>query len=140
MTTVKVESRHNLQNLITSGTNTLTADEPLSAGGDNTGFDPYSLLLAALGACTSMTLKLYARNKKWDLQNVEVILTHEKVHAEDCENCESKPAMLDRIERKIFLEGDLTDDQRKRLFEIAKRCPVHRTLTSKIEIVDEQFF
>lgn len=137
MTTVNVESLENLQNRIISGNNTITADEPLASGGDDAGFDPYSLLLAALGACTSMTLNLYARHKNWDLQKVRVTLSHEKIHAADCADCETKDAKIDMIRRKVDLEGNLSDEQKKRLKEIARRCPVHQTLTSEIKIVEE---
>jgi Predicted redox protein, regulator of disulfide bond formation len=136
MANVTVLSRENLKQEITSGENIIIADEPISAGGSGQGFDPYSLLLAALGACTSMTLTLYARNKKWDLKSVRVELSHEKIHAEDCRQCETKDGKLDQIKREIHLEGNLTADQTQRLREIARHCPVHRTLTSEINIVD----
>jgi uncharacterized OsmC-like protein len=136
MSIVTVQSKQNLQQEIISGVNQITADEPVSAGGDDKGFDPYSLLLAALGACTSMTLKIYARQKKWDLQSVHVTLRHEKIHAEDCAECETKSGKLDRIWREIKIEGSLNEEQIARLREIAKRCPVHHTLTSEISIVD----
>ena len=137
MTTITVESLEHLQNKITSGNNTITVDEPAVAGGDDLGFDPYSLLLGALGACKSMTMKLYAKNKNWDLQKVLVTLSHEKIHAQDCVDCEATNTKLDMIRVKVELEGNLNDEQRIRLKEIARRCPVHRTLTSEIEIVDE---
>ncbi|HSE41030.1 MAG TPA: OsmC family protein [Acidobacteriota bacterium] len=136
MAIVTVQSKENLKQEITAGKHTLIADEPIDAGGTDQGPDPYSLLLAALGACTSMTLKLYSRNKNWDLQNVTVKLTIEKIHAKDCEECQTKEGKIDRITREIKLEGNLSDEQRARLREIAKRCPVHRTLTSEVNIVD----
>jgi uncharacterized OsmC-like protein len=136
MAIVTVESKEHLKQEIVSGNNRILADEPLEAGGTDAGFDPYSLLLAALGACTSMTLKLYAINKGWDLQKVNVTLRHEKIHAEDCATCETKEGKIDRIWREIRLEGQLSADQQVRLREIARRCPVHRTLTSEISIVD----
>ncbi len=136
MATVTVQSIENLKQEIASGTNRILADEPVSSGGNGEGFDPYSLLIAALGACTSMTLKLYARQKGWDLQSVHVTLTHQKIHAEDCSDCESREGKIDRIDRKIELKGNLTEEQILRLREIAKRCPVHRTLSSEISIID----
>ena len=110
------------------------ADEPIEHGGTATGPTPYDLLLASLGACTSMTVSMYARRKQWPLQHVTVHLRHSRVHAEDCAECESAPKKLDRIERELELRGPLSDDQRTRLLSIAERCPVHVTLTSEIEI------
>lgn len=112
----------------------LLADEPTDAGGTDTGPGPYDLLLAALGSCTSMTVALYARRKQWPLASVQVRLRHAKIHAADCEDCETKVGMLDRIERDIELTGPLDAQQRERLLEIANKCPVHRTLTSEISI------
>jgi uncharacterized OsmC-like protein len=112
----------------------ILADEPVEAGGEDRGPDPYELLLAALGACTSMTVLIYARRKQWPLQGVEVRLRHARVHAEDCADCETRPGLLDRIERELALEGELSPEQRERLLQIAERCPVHRTLTSEIRI------
>ena len=122
------------QQEIMSGPHRFLADEPVKAGGLDSGPGPYDLLLASLGACTSMTLRLYAENKKLPLQRVSVRLTHNKIHAEDCLNCETKEGMVDRIDRNITLEGALSADERKRLLEIADKCPVHRTLESEIEI------
>ena len=122
---------------ICSGAHVLQADEPVASGGNDTGPNPYDYLLAALGTCTAMTLRLYARQKKWPLQRVKVQLEHAKIHATDCENCETKEGKIDRISRTIELEGPLSDDQRQRLREIADRCPVHRTLTSEIQIVTQ---
>jgi uncharacterized OsmC-like protein/fermentation-respiration switch protein FrsA (DUF1100 family) len=119
---------------ISIGRHRLIADEPVSAGGLDSGPNPYDLLLAGLGACTSMTLRLYAERKSLPLDRVSVRLSHSKVHAADCESCETKEGMIDRIERVVTLEGKLDDDQRARLLEIADKCPVHRTLTSEIEI------
>jgi putative redox protein len=119
---------------ITVGSHRLLADEPTAVGGTDTGPGPYDLLVAALGACTSMTVSLYARRKQWPLESVTVTLRHAKVHAADCAECETKKGMLDRVERDIELHGALTGEQRARLLEIADKCPVHRTLTSEIEI------
>jgi putative redox protein len=120
---------------ITAGAHELTADEPAAAGGSDTGPDPYQLLLAALGSCTSMTVGVYARRKQWPLKSVRVQLTHSKTWAQDCADCERKDARLDRIDQVMTLEGELASEQRQRLLEIAERCPVHRTLTSTISIV-----
>ena len=119
---------------IISGRHRLIADEPKEVGGLDGGPGPYDLLLAALGACTSMTLRLYAERKKLPLARVQVRLRHGRIHAGDCAECETKEGMLDRIERVITLEGDLSAEQRARLMEIADMCPVHRTLKSEIDI------
>jgi putative redox protein len=116
------------------GQHRLRADEPIVAGGTDSGPSPYDLLLAGLAACTSITLQLYARRKGWPLHGVTVGLRHSKIHASDCEQCETKEGMLDRIERIIELAGPLTREQRVRLIEIADKCPVHRTLSSEIDI------
>ena len=122
------------QQEILSGPHRLLADEPEKVGGNNSGLGPYDLLLAGLGACTSMTMRLYADRKKLPLERVTVRLTHSKEYAADCEDCETREGMLDRIDRKITIEGALDADQRKRLMEIADKCPVHRTLESEIDI------
>lgn len=124
-----------LQQTISIGPHRLIADEPVAAGGGDSGPGPYDFLLASLGACTSMTMRLYAERKALPLERVTVTLRHSKIHAEDCAECETKAGMLDQIDRIIAIEGDLNDDQRKRLMEIADKCPVHRTLTSEIRIV-----
>ena len=116
------------------GSHRLIADEPAGVGGLGSGFGPYELLLASLGACTAMTLRLYADQKHWPLQGAQVRLRHSRIHAEDCAECETKAGMLDRIDRVIALEGDLTGEQRSRLMEIADKCPAHRTLKSEIDI------
>jgi putative redox protein len=113
------------------------ADEPLEKGGTNLGPNPYDLLLAGLGACTSMTLKLYAGRKEWPLEAVRVTLRHGRVHAKDCEDCDKDSGMIDVIEKKLELEGDLSEEQRERLLEISARCPVHRTLLNEIKIRSE---
>ena len=119
---------------VTAGRHRLVVDEPAASGGTDTGPGPYDLLLAALGACTSMTLGLYARRKRLPLQAVRVHLRHAKIYAEDCANCETKGGRLDRIERDLELVGDLDDDQRARLLDIANKCPIHRSLQEEIEI------
>ena len=119
---------------ITVGRHRLRADEPVSAGGDDSGPSPYDLLLAGLGACTSMTLRMYAEQKKWPLERVAVRLRHDKIHAEDCSECEAREGRIDRIEREIEIEGPLDAAQRARLLEIANKCPVHRTLQSEVWI------
>ena len=119
---------------VAAGQHRFHADEPLAAGGTDTGPSPYDLLCAALGACTSMTLGMYARRKQWPLASVTVRLRHSRIYASDCAECETKEGMLDRIERDIELEGALTAEQRTRLLEIANKCPVHRTLTSEVNI------
>ena len=119
---------------IVAGPHRLAADEPESVGGTGTGPSPYDFLLAALGSCTSMTVAMYARRKGWPLERVTVALRHSKIHAADCAECETKEGMLDRIERDVRLDGPLPAEQRARLLEIANKCPVHRTLTSEINI------
>ena len=119
---------------IVVGSHHLMADEPVAFGGTDSGPSPYDFLLVALGACTSMTLALYARRKGWPLAGVTVRLRHTKIYAVDCAECETTEGKIDRIEREITLEGSLTEEQRARLLAIADRCPVHRTLTSEINI------
>jgi len=120
---------------ISIGPHRLIADEPAAAGGEDTGPGPYDFLLAGLGACTSMTMRLYADRKSLPLERTTVTLRHSKIHAQDCAECETKEGMLDQIERVIAMEGALDAEQRKKLMEIADKCPVHRTLTSEIRIV-----
>jgi uncharacterized OsmC-like protein len=130
---VVVSSEAGLAQQVVSGQYAWQADEPAPAGTD-TGPSPYELMLSALGACTSMTLRLYAQRKGMDLKRITVKLRHYRVHVEDCVDCESKPNFLFHIDREIRVEGKLTEEQKRRLLEIAEHCPVHRTLTSKIEI------
>ena len=135
MTKVTVRSRDNYQQEIIAGDHFIFADEPLDVGGDDTGPNPYALLLGALGACTSITLQMYARRKGWPLDSVEIELTHRKDHAKDCEVCEKQDARIDVVEVKIAVQGDLDDQQRARLHEIAQRCPVNQTLARGIKTV-----
>jgi uncharacterized OsmC-like protein/fermentation-respiration switch protein FrsA (DUF1100 family) len=123
------------QQAVTVGPHHLTADEPVAAGGQDTGPGPYDFLLTGLGACTSMTMRMYADRKSLPLERVTVTLKHSKIHAEDCGECETREGMLDQIEREISIEGALDGEQRKKLMEIADKCPVHRTLHSEIRIV-----
>lgn len=119
---------------ITAGSHQLRSDEPTSVGGTDTGPTPYDLLLAALGSCTSMTIAMYARRKQWPLNNVTVRLRHSRVHAQDCVACETHEARLTVLDCAIELDGALDETQRARLLAIATRCPVHLTLTSRIEV------
>jgi len=119
---------------VATPTHDFLADEPVSAGGDDAGPTPYDLLLSALGTCTSMTLRMYADRKGIPLARTVVKLRHDRIHARDCERCETETGMLSRITREISLEGDLTAEQRARLLEIADKCPVHRTLSNEIAI------
>jgi putative redox protein len=116
------------------GRHTLLADEPVAAGGDDLGPGPYELLLMALGACTAMTLRMYARRKQWPLTDVRVTLRHSRDYARDCAECDKKPVLLDRIEREIEIDGTLDDAQSAKLLEIADKCPVHRTLSQPVAI------
>jgi uncharacterized OsmC-like protein/pimeloyl-ACP methyl ester carboxylesterase len=133
---VLVEETHNgkFEQAIIAGSHRYIADEPVSAGGNGAGPSPYEYLLAALGACTSMTIRLYAERKQLPLRHVSVHLKHDKIHAQDCENCETKVGMVDHIDRTVTLEGELDETQRAKLLEIADKCPVHRTLSSEIDI------
>ncbi len=116
----------------------LLADEPEAYGGTDSGLTPYQLVSAGLGACTSMTIRMYARRKKWPLEHVSVDITHDKIHATDCDHCHTEKGKIDQFRRVITLTGDLDADQRKRLLDIADRCPVHRTLHSEIDIVTQE--
>ncbi|MET0622461.1 MAG: OsmC family protein [Pyrinomonadaceae bacterium] len=138
MSEVVVTSLSNLRNEVSYGDGrTLVTDEPEALGGEGAGPDPYTLLLAALGSCVSMTLTLYARRKGWPLERVRVRLRQRRVHAKDCAECESDAeGFIHHIERAVELEGDLDEEQRARLQEIAHRCPVHRTLTSEIAVTE----
>jgi putative redox protein len=133
--TVRETGQGKFQQMISVGRHRLVADEPVAVGGEDSGPGPYDLLLAALGACTSMTIRLYADRKALPLQRTAVTLNHRKIHAEDCAECETKAGMLDQIERVIAMEGALDAEQRAKLLEIADKCPVHRTLTSEVRIL-----
>lgn len=135
LVTVQETGDGKFQQQIRVGPHRLLADEPASVGGRDSGPGPYDLLLSALGACTSMTMRLYAERKALPLDRVTVTLSHAKIHAEDCAECETKVGLLDRIERVIGIEGDLSAEQRAKLIEIADKCPVHRTLTSEVSII-----
>ncbi|MFG1644938.1 OsmC family protein [Amycolatopsis sp. NPDC049252] len=121
------------QQVSTAG-HTLLVDEPVSVGGADAGPNPYELLLASLGSCTAITLRMYADRKGIPLTGATIRLRHERIHAEDCEKCETERGMLSRITREIELDGDLDDDQRAKLMLMADKCPVHRTLSSEIVI------
>ena len=123
------------QQTVTIGPHQMLADEPVAAGGQDFGPGPYDYVLAGLGACTSMTMRLYADRKVLPLERVTVTLKHSKIYAQDCAECETKEGMIDQIDRTIAMEGTLDADQRNRLMAIADKCPVHRTLTSEIHIV-----
>lgn len=134
MSDVIVTSLSNLQNEVRYGANhRLITDEPSEAGGEDAGPDPYTLILAALGSCISMTVTLYAKRKAWPLQRVIVCLRQQRIHAADCKECTTE-GYVHRIERSVTFEGDLSEEQRSRLQEIAHKCPVHKTLTSEIVI------
>jgi len=135
-TVVVRETRNSkFQQSVSIGPHRMLADEPVAAGGEDSGPGPYDFLLAGLGACTSMTLRLYADRKSLPLQRTTVTLKHSKIHAEDCAECETRDGMLDQIDLVIAMEGNLDAEQRQRLLEIADKCPVHRTLTSEVHIV-----
>lgn len=142
MSEVVVTSLKNLQNTVRYGVgHAFTTDEPVGAGGDDAGPDPYTLLLAALGSCMSMTVNLYARRKQWPVESVTVRLRQNRIHAKDCQECNDQEGFIHRIERSVTVTGDLSDEQHARLQEIAHKCPVHKTLTSKIiirEMKDEE--
>jgi putative redox protein len=134
---VTVRSLDGLAQEVVAGRHRLLADEPVAAGGADAGPDPYALLLASLGTCTSMTLLMYARRKGWPLEGVEVELEHDRVHDADCRNCDDPGRLVDRITRRIRLRGALDRAQLGRLAEIARKCPVHKTLTQGVRVADE---
>ena len=122
-------------NLIRAGRHTFLGDEPASVGGADRGPNPYDFLLAALGTCTTMTLRIYANRKGWPLERVTAQVKHSRIHAKDCEECESEKGFIDRLEKVLTIEGDLDETQRARLVEIASRCPVHRTLLNEKQMI-----
>lgn len=138
MADVTVTSLSNLQNEVSYGDgHSLITDEPVAAGGEDAGPDPYTLLLAALGSCVSMTTMLYARRKQWPVEKVTVRLRQQRIHAKDCVECSQKTdGFVHKIERSVTIMGQLTGEQLERLQEIAHKCPVHKTLTSPIVITE----
>ena len=138
MNEVTVKSLGNLRNEVTYGAgHSLITDEPIAAGGEDAGPDPYTLLLGAFGSCISMTVMLYARRKDWPVERVTVRLQQRRIHGKDCSACEEKPeGFVHQIERSVTVEGNLSEEQQARLQEIAHQCPVHKTLTSPIVILD----
>ena len=135
MKEVVVKFVRNYQQEAKTDQHTIIVDEAKDVGGDGRGPDPYDLLLTALGSCTSMTIMMYARRKEWPLEGVQVKLTHEKIHATDCDECMTEEGKLDQITKTIYLKGDLTQEQRERILEIADRCPVNKTLTTECRVV-----
>jgi uncharacterized OsmC-like protein/fermentation-respiration switch protein FrsA (DUF1100 family) len=134
---VRETRKSKFQQTVSIGPHRLLADEPVAAGGEDSGPGPYDFVLAGLGACTSMTMRLYADRKSLPLERVTVTLQHSKIYAQACADCETKAGMLDQIDRVIAMEGALDKEQRRQLMEIADKCPVHRTLTSEIHIVTQ---
>jgi uncharacterized OsmC-like protein len=138
MSEVVVTSQSNLRNEVRYGDgHSFITDEPISVGGEDAGPDPYTLLLAALGSCISMTVTLYARRKQWPLESVSVRLRQNRIHVKDCKECsQDQEGYIHRIERAVSVTGQLSGEQRARLLEIAHKCPVHKTLTSPIVIAE----
>jgi len=135
MKEVIVKFIRNYQHEAKTSQHSIIIDEAKDVGGDGKGPDPYDLLLSALGGCTSMTIMMYARRKGWPLEGVQIKLNHEKIHAKDCDECELQEGKLDQISKTIFLHGNLTQEQKEKLLEIAQRCPVNRTLTTECHVV-----
>jgi uncharacterized OsmC-like protein len=134
VTDVVVRSQAGLSQTIDIRRHHLTADEPISDGGEDAGPNPYELLLSALGACTAITVRMYAQHKNWPLESIDVALQHERIHAEDCAECETSDGYLDKITKSITLRGPLDAEQRQRLLEISERCPVQKTLQHEVHI------
>ena len=140
MTSITAELLSDYRINITNGTHSWRADEPVDKGGDNTGPNPYDLLLGALAACTTITLSMYAKRKNIDISSLSVEYSHEKVHADDCKQCDdARSGMVDRVTSRIFIDGDFDDATRRRLEQIAQRCPVHKTLENGI-VFDETVY
>jgi len=137
MSEVVVKHLQNLQQQVITEDHSFISDEPVKLKGDGLGPNPYDLLLASLGSCTSMTLSMYARLKEIPLESVEVRLSYKRIYDKDCQDCEANQKYLHKITKKIKLSGNLTDDQKQKLLIIAKKCPVHKTLSSRIEVIDE---
>lgn len=125
---------------INSGNHKIISDEPVEFGGEDSGFSPYELLLSALGACKAITMRMFAQRKNYPLERIEIGLTHEKIHAKDCADCESKEGKIDKIDVKIKFTGSLSDDQKKILLDVSQKCPVHKTLTSEIKIYTDMLY
>ena len=136
MTEIVVRSQGGLGQAIEVRGHCVGADEPREVGGGDTGPSPYELLLAALGACTSMTISLYAQRKGWHLDGIQVRLRHDRIHADDCVDCETKDGYLDRVHKEVLVQGQLSEEQLQRLAEIARKCPVQRTLSRDIVVED----
>ena len=136
MAEVLVQAGATFETRVQAGKHLLVLDEPESAGGTDRGVTPYDLLAAALGGCTAMTLRFYANREKIDLTAVSVTVTHDRMHAKDCVDCLTREGYIHRFDVKLRLEGNLTEEQRQKLLSIAKRCPVYKTLTSEIRIVE----
>jgi putative redox protein len=134
MDEVRVRSLGKMQQQVIAAPHSLIADEPPAFGGDDLGPNPYELLLAALGTCTSMTLFMYAERKNWDLRSVDIRLVHGRVFGEDCERCEEPDQYLDRVQQNVLVSGDLTNDQVEALLNIASKCPAHKTLSNGVAI------
>ena len=125
--------KENYETVMTSGNHENISDEPESAGGKDKGPDPYDYLLMSLGSCTAITMRMYANRKEWPVENIYIELRHHKSHSDDCEDCDDPKAKIDKIEKEIIVEGDLSQKQLDRLLEISKKCPVHKTLLNKVE-------
>jgi len=131
---VVAQNGNGLRTDVTANGYSMVVDEPAEFGGTDAGPTPYDHLLAALGGCTAMTVRMYAKRKDWPLESVRVLMKHDRIHAKDCETCETESGRLDRIELELELDGPLEDKQRQRLMEIAEKCPIHRTLNSEVLI------